>query len=65
MTNEQRAILEKFGFRVVDGLVKHSKLGIVKELEEFRSFSTPEELQESIKQMLRDQCLWKRRNNRA
>lgn len=60
MTDEQQAILEKFGFRLENGQVKHSKLGIVKEEEEFESFSNLEELREHVKEMLRNQCQWKR-----
>ncbi|GED70544.1 hypothetical protein BRE01_42460 [Brevibacillus reuszeri] len=61
MTEEQRAILEKFGFSLEDGKVKHSKLGIVREIEDFMSFSTARELQEFVKEILRNQCQLKRK----
>lgn len=60
MTDEQKAILEKFGFRVENGQVKHSKLGIVKEQEEFDSLTDPQQLREHVKAVLRNQCQWKR-----
>lgn len=62
MSHEQLAILEKFGFKIEGEQVKHFKLGIVREMEEFTQFSSPEELQEYVKQLLRNQCLWKRQN---
>lgn len=63
MTDEQLAILEKFGFRLAGEQVKHFKLGIVREKEEFARISSLEELQEYIKQLLRNQCLWKRQRD--
>lgn len=62
VTDEQMAVLEKFGFRVDEEHVKHFKLGIVREKEEFARISSLEELQEYVKQILRNQCLWKRQN---
>ncbi|MFI8715133.1 hypothetical protein [Brevibacillus brevis] len=35
MTNEQKTILEKFGFRIEGEQVKHLKLGIVRNIKEF------------------------------
>lgn len=61
MSEEQQAILAKFGFIIEEGRVKHSKLGIVREIEEFTSFSKEEELQEYVKQILRNQCQLKRK----
>lgn len=60
MTEEQLAVLEKFGFRAEGEQLKHFKLGIVREKEEFARFSSTEELQAYVKQILRNQCLWKR-----
>ncbi|KQL44058.1 hypothetical protein AN963_21750 [Brevibacillus choshinensis] len=62
VTDEQMAILEKFGFRIEGEQVKHFKMGIVREKEEFARISSREELQEYVKQLLRNQCLWKRQN---
>ena len=61
MNEQQQSVLEKFGFSIKDGKVKHSKLGIVREIEEFTSFSKEEELQEYVKQILRNQCQLKRK----
>ena len=61
MTDEQIAILQAFGFCVENGQVKHLKLGIVTDSKEFARFSTPEQLREHIKQLLRNQCLWKQK----
>ncbi|EJL26533.1 hypothetical protein [Brevibacillus sp. BC25] len=60
MTNEQKAILEKFGFRIEGEEVKHLKLGIVRNKKEFVSHATSEELQDYIKSILRNQCQWRR-----
>lgn len=60
MTEEQRAVLEKFGFRIEAQEVKHSKLGIVRGIEEFAGMKSAEELQQYVKDLLRNQCLWKR-----
>ncbi|WGV58274.1 hypothetical protein QIH01_22715 [Brevibacillus brevis] len=60
MTNEQKVILEKFGFRIEGEQVKHLKLGIVRNTKEFVCHATPEELQDYIKSILRNQCQWKR-----
>ncbi|WP_254457074.1 hypothetical protein [Brevibacillus sp. HB2.2] len=60
MTNEQKVILEKFGFRIEGEQVKHLKLGIVRNIKEFVCHPTPEELQDYIKSILRNQCQWKR-----
>lgn len=60
MTEEQRALLEKFGFHAEGGLVKHKKMGIVKKEEEFACFSTEAELRDFIRELLRNQCKWKR-----
>ena len=62
MTDEQLAVLEKFGFRMAGEQVKHFKLGIVREKEEFARITSPEKLQEHVKQLLRSQCQWKRKN---
>lgn len=62
MTDEQMAVLAKFGFREEGGQLKHFKLGIVREKEEFARFASIEELQEYVKQILRSQCLWKRQD---
>jgi len=62
VTDEQKAVLEKFGFREEGGQLKHFKLGIVREKEEFAGFASVQELQEYVKQILRNQCLWKRRD---
>ncbi|MFP3389569.1 hypothetical protein [Brevibacillus sp. SIMBA_040] len=62
MSEEQQAVLAKFGFIIEGGSVKHSKLEIVREIEEFTSFSKEEELQEYVKQILRSQCQLKRKN---
>ncbi|WP_289139078.1 hypothetical protein [uncultured Brevibacillus sp.] len=61
MTEEQKTVLAKFGFIIEERRVKHSKLGIVREIEEFTSFSNEEELQEYVKQILRNQCQLKRK----
>ncbi|MED4586061.1 hypothetical protein P9578_25220 [Brevibacillus choshinensis] len=63
VTAEQQVVLEMFGFHVEGELVKHFKLGIVREKEEFARISSPEELREYVKQLLRNQCLWKRQND--
>lgn len=60
MTKEQKAILEKFGFHIEGEQVKHLKLGIVVNKNEFDRHDTLEELQDHIKSMLRNQCQWKR-----
>lgn len=60
MTDEQIAILQAFGFCVENGQVKHLKLGIVTDSEEFARFSQAEELRAHIKSLLRNQCQWKR-----
>ncbi|WP_256973802.1 hypothetical protein [Brevibacillus brevis] len=60
MTNEQKVILEKFGFRIEGEQVKHLKLGIVRNTKEFVCHATPEGLQDYIKSILRNQCQWKR-----
>ncbi|MFD2371000.1 hypothetical protein ACFSO0_13850 [Brevibacillus sp. GCM10020057] len=60
MTDEQMAVLQKFGFREEDGQLKHFKLGIVRQKEVFAGFASTEELQEYARQILRSQCLWKR-----
>lgn len=60
MTEAQQSLLKKFGFRLENGKVKHAKLGIVKEQEEFERYTDLEELREHIKHILRNQCLWKR-----
>ncbi|MDF2681086.1 MAG: hypothetical protein K0R47_2276 [Brevibacillus sp.] len=62
VTDEQMSILNKFGFHLDGEQVKHFKLGIVREKEEFARISSQEELQEYLKQLLRNQCLWKRQN---
>ncbi|MBW5469800.1 hypothetical protein GPJ61_18385 [Brevibacillus formosus] len=60
VTNEQKAILEKFGFWIEGEQVKHLKLGIVRNKKEFVCHATSEELQDYIKSILRNQCQWKR-----
>ncbi|MFS0558944.1 hypothetical protein [Brevibacillus sp. 179-C9.3 HS] len=60
MTNEQQQIMEKFGFRIDGEQVKHLKLGIVRNINEFDHHATSEELQDYIKSLLRNQCQWKR-----
>ncbi|WP_235617508.1 MULTISPECIES: hypothetical protein [Brevibacillus] len=60
MTNEQKAILEKFGFRIEGEEVKHLKLGIVRNKKEFVRHASSEELQDYIKSILRNQCQWRR-----
>ncbi|MGG1659287.1 hypothetical protein [Brevibacillus sp. NRS-1366] len=59
MTKEQQAVLEKFGFKMEKGRVKHDKLGIVREIEEFLGFTNLVELEEYVKQILRNQCQMK------
>lgn len=61
MTSEQIVILKQFGFCIEGEQVKHLKLGIVTDSKEFVRFSTPEQLREHIKQLLRNQCLWKQK----
>ena len=61
MNEEQKTVLAKFGFIIEEGRVKHSKLGIVREIEEFTPFSKEEELQQYVKQILRRQCQLKRK----
>jgi hypothetical protein len=56
LTDEQRQILEKFGFRLDGSTVKHRKLGIVKEREAFESFASMEDLEAFVKSLLRSQC---------
>ncbi len=63
VTEEQKAVLMKFGFQVEGEQVKHFKLGIVREKEEFAGITSPEQLQEYVKQLLRNQCLWKRQKD--
>ncbi|MFG0215936.1 hypothetical protein ACFU8X_22865 [Brevibacillus porteri] len=60
MTNEQKAIMEKFGFQIEGEQVKHLKLGIVRNKKEFDCHATSEALQDYIKSILRNQCQWKR-----
>lgn len=60
MTDEQRILLEKFGFRLEAGMVKHPKMGIVRKEEEFARCATPEELRQFIGELLRTQCKWQR-----
>ncbi|MFY0546140.1 hypothetical protein [Brevibacillus sp. H7] len=55
-----RNVLEKFGFRLEGSLVKHEKLGIVREVSEFLCFSSSTELEDHVKQLLRNQCRLKR-----
>lgn len=60
LTNEQQSVLEKFGFVIEQESVKHNKLGIVREREEFVRLTNLEELREYVKQILRNQCQVKR-----
>lgn len=60
LTHEQQSVLEKFGFVMEQESVKHNKLGIVREREEFVRFTDLDELREYVKQILRNQCQVKR-----
>lgn len=65
MTDEQRALLEKFGFCLEAGIVKHPKMGIVRKEEEFARCATQEELRAYIRELLQNQCRWKRADSDA
>ena len=61
MTDEERSVLEKLGFRLEDGAVKHLKLGIVERCEVFEGFASLAELEAFAKAMLRTRCPMKTR----
>lgn len=56
MTDEERGVLEKLGFRLEDGAVKHLKMGIVERCEVFEGFASLAELEAYAKAMLRTRC---------
>ena len=60
MTDEQRTLLEKFGFRLEAGMVKHPKMGIVRKEEEFARHAAPDELRRFVGELLRNHCKWQK-----
>lgn len=56
LTEAEKNLLEKFGFRINGSVVAHKKLEIEKDISQFAGFATLEELEQQIKTMLRSQC---------
>ncbi|CAM5786602.1 MULTISPECIES: hypothetical protein [Brevibacillus] len=64
MTEEEWGILYKLGFRMEEGKVKHLKLGVVKEIEDFSGFDSLSELEAFAKECLRTRCLVNKQKKR-
>ncbi|MEJ8544660.1 hypothetical protein [Brevibacillus borstelensis] len=64
MTEEEWNVLYKLGFRVEEGKLKHLKLGVVKEIEDFSGFGSLADLEAYAKECLRTRCLLNKHDKR-
>jgi dTDP-4-amino-4,6-dideoxygalactose transaminase len=60
MTEEQLKLLQSYGFHVEQDKIKHKKLGLEKNIEEFTPYTDIHDLRQYITELLRNQCVWKR-----
>lgn len=60
MTEEQKILLQKFGFDVTQTQIVHKKTGVTREIDAILQLHTLAELEEYIKALLRNQCKYGR-----
>ncbi|QQE75826.1 hypothetical protein KDJ56_07845 [Brevibacillus composti] len=65
MTEQEWSLLARLGYRLEDGKVKHLKLGIVLEVEDFSGFDSLSALEAYAKERLRTHCLLKQKKRNS